>query len=91
MKHRIKDGNAFLQLKIRNSFWINEKSMYVNLLWHFLIFLSDCFRTLIITHSISQVEKKSKKPIIIDRLDGGAYRIRTGDLYNANVARYQLC
>ena len=23
--------------------------------------------------------------------DGGAYRIRTGDLYNANVARYQLC
>ena len=22
---------------------------------------------------------------------GGAYRIRTGDLYNANVARYQLC
>ena len=32
-----------------------------------------------------------EKPVITDWLVGGAYRIRTGDLYNANVARYQLC
>ena len=31
--------------------------------------------------------------VLLERegLYGGAYRIRTGDLYNANVARYQLC
>ena len=32
----------------------------------------------------------NKKPHISVRF-GGAFRIRTGDLYNANVARYQLC
>ena len=35
---------------------------------------------------------KRKKPLrFLSFLYGGAYRIRTGDLYNANVARYQLC
>ena len=48
-----------------------------------------------------QIRKESAKVIgkekseiaISDNLAqfGGAYRIRTGDLYNANVARYQLC
>ena len=47
-----------------------------------------------------QIRKESAKVIgkekseiaISDNLAqfGGAYRIRTGDLYNANVARYQL-
>ena len=37
----------------------------------------------------------TEKPLQTQCLQGfsgsGAYRIRTGDLYNANVARYQLC
>ena len=35
------------------------------------------------------MEEKRKNPASKCRICGGAYRIRTGDLYNANVARYQ--
>jgi len=36
-----------------------------------------------------ELNETKKKPVISDWFYGGAYRIRTGDLYNANVARYR--
>ena len=40
---------------------------------------------------LSDVSKAKNKKPHVSVWFGGAYRIRTGDLYNANVARYQLC
>ena len=40
---------------------------------------------------IVKIDKKKVWKLEFPDKIGGAYRIRTGDLYNANVARYQLC
>ena len=41
--------------------------------------------------NLAKISVKTKKDLHFCKSHGGAYRIRTGDLYNANVARYQLC
>ena len=42
-------------------------------------------------NELAEISQKQRKTSLFRLVHGGAYRIRTGDLYNANVARYQLC